>query len=39
MGSLAQRFEGAAKLEDIAIAILPIVEEGKIVADRVDAGQ
>ena len=32
---LAQRLQGAAEFEDIAIAVLPVVEEGKIAADRV----
>jgi hypothetical protein len=39
MGGLAQRLERTAKLQDIAIAVFPIVEEGEIAAYRVDAGQ
>jgi hypothetical protein len=39
MGGLAQWFERAAKLQDIAIAVFPVVEEGEVAADRVDAGQ
>jgi hypothetical protein len=36
---LAQRLERAAELNDIAIAILPVVEEGEIGADGFDRGQ
>ena len=36
---VAQRLQRAAELDDIAIAILPIVEEGEIVAYRVDRAQ
>jgi hypothetical protein len=39
MGGLAKRFERTAQLQDIAIAVFPIVEEGKVAADRIDAGQ
>jgi len=39
MGGLAQGLERAAEFEDIAIAVFPIVEEGKVAADCVDACQ
>jgi hypothetical protein len=35
----AQRLERSAELDDVAIAILPLVEEGEIGADRFDRGQ
>jgi hypothetical protein len=35
----AQRLERAAELDDVAIAILPVVEERKIGADGFDRGQ
>jgi hypothetical protein len=39
VGRLAQRVERAAKLENIAVAILPIVEKGKIAANGLWVGQ
>jgi hypothetical protein len=36
---LAQRLERPAELDDIAVAILPIVKEGEIVADGLDRAQ
>jgi hypothetical protein len=35
----AQRLKRAAELDDIAVAILPIVEEGEIVAYGVNRAQ
>jgi len=37
--ALAQRLERAAELDDVAIAVLPVVEEGEIGADGFDRGQ
>jgi hypothetical protein len=34
--SVGVRVEPLAQLDDVAVAVLPIVEEGEIVADRVD---
>jgi hypothetical protein len=39
MGSFAQRLQRAAELEDIAIAVFPIVEKGKVAADGIEACQ
>jgi hypothetical protein len=39
MRRLAERLERAAEFENIAIAIFPVVEEGKIAADRVKTCQ
>ena len=39
MGLVAQRLESLAKFDDIAIAILPIVEGGEIVADGLEISQ
>jgi hypothetical protein len=39
MGGLAQRLERAAELDNIAVAVFPIVEESEIFADRGDVGQ
>jgi hypothetical protein len=39
MRSFAQRLQRAAELEDIAIAILPLVEEFEIAADLVEVRQ
>jgi hypothetical protein len=39
MRGRAQRLEGAAEFDDIAIAVLPVVEEGEIGADGFDRGQ
>ena len=39
VGRLAKRLEGMTEFDDIAIAILPIVEGGEIVADGVNACQ
>ena len=36
---LAQRLERAAELDDVAIAVLPFLEEGEIGADGFDRGQ
>jgi hypothetical protein len=34
-----QRLERTAELDDVAVAILPLVEEGEIVTDGVNRGQ
>jgi hypothetical protein len=39
MRGRAQRLERAAKLDDVAVAVLPVVEEGEIGADGFDRGQ
>jgi hypothetical protein len=39
MRGLAQRLERSAEFDDVAITILPVVEEGEIGADGVDRGQ
>jgi hypothetical protein len=39
MRGLAQRLERSAELDDVAIAVLPVVEEGEIGADGFDRGQ
>ena len=36
---LAQRLERAAQLDDVAIAVLPLLEEGEIGANGFDRGQ
>jgi hypothetical protein len=39
VGRLAERLEGMTEFHDIAIAILPIVEGGEIVADGLEISQ
>ena len=39
VGRLAKRLEGMTEFDDIAIAILPIVEGGEIVADGLEISQ
>ena len=39
MRGLAQRLERSAEFDDVAITILPVVEEGEIGADGFDRGQ
>ncbi len=39
MRGRAQRLERAAEFDDIAITVLPVVEEGEIGADGFDRGQ
>ena len=39
VGCLAKRLEGMTEFDDIAIAILPIVEGGEIVADDLEISQ
>ena len=39
VGGLVQGLERAAELEDIAIAVFPIVEKGKVAADGIEACQ
>ncbi len=39
VGRLAKRLEGMTKFDDIAIAILPIIEGGEIVADGLEISQ
>jgi hypothetical protein len=39
VGCLAKRLEGMTEFDDIAIAILPIVEGGEIVADGLEISQ
>ena len=39
VGSLAQGLERPTEFENIAIAILPVVEEGEVAADGVKACQ
>ena len=36
---VAQRLQRAAELEDITIAVLPIIEDGEIIADGVERAQ
>src|SRR5256885_9453027 len=35
---LRQRLEGAAELDNVAIAVVPLVEQGEILDDVVDRG-
>ena len=37
--ALVERLEGAAKLQDVAVAIFPIFEEGEIIANLGESGQ
>ena len=39
MGGLVQGLERAAELEDIAIAVFPIVEKGKVAANGIEVCQ
>jgi hypothetical protein len=39
LGRLAKGLEGMTEFDDIAIAILPIVERGEIVADGLEISQ
>jgi hypothetical protein len=39
MGFLAERLERAAEIENVAVAVLPIVKEGEIFADRFETCQ
>src|SRR5579884_316123 len=39
MGGLAQRLQRPAEVNDVAIAVLPIVEDGEIAANVFDTGQ
>jgi hypothetical protein len=39
VGRLAKRFEGMTEFDDIAIAILPIVNGGEIVANGLELSQ
>src|SRR5579871_5938266 len=36
VGGFAQRFEPTTQIEDVSIAILPVVERGKVFLDRLD---
>lgn len=39
VGRLAQRLEPMTELDDIAVAILPIVEVSEVIANGLDFGQ